>query len=544
MEALGAALREAWQALQATRHAHALDACDRALALDPTAFDGWRMRAVACDALGDAPGALQALSRAQALRPQDAACALDLGTAWLRGGDARAARPLLQQASEAMPGDARAAFRLGQACALVADDAAACDAFARAASQSPTWTQAWINLAVVQHRVGQADAALDSARRALATAPEAVEAHRTLAALLSHRFDALSLEAGRAHAAFALARDPDHADAHADVSLIARKRGELDAACVHAARAAALAPAHAGHAELLGETRALAGDAAGAVEAFKQARARGLDTPVLRRQHAIALLQAGDAHAACAALERCVADAPGDQRAIAHLGVALARCGRVDAAIDRLGLDRHVHAVDLPVPAGYPDRAAFHAALAEDVARHSRQRWEPAGLAAHGAFLSGELTDDDTPAIRAFDTALGAVLDAFLARMRLAARDARDDDLFLRNVPAGATRRHAWSTLAPAAGQIGTHLHEDSWLSGAYYVQLPDAVRADDPNRAGWIEFGRPFASLPPVPDALLRHVPPREGLLLLFPSYLFHRTRPFAGAGHRISLSFDLGVA
>ena len=31
------------------------------------------------------------------------------------------------------------------------------------------------------------------------------------------------------------------------------------------------------------------------------------------------------------------------------------------------------------------------------------------------------------------------------------------------------------------------------------------------------------------------------EGTLLLFPSYLFHRTLPFAGEGERISISFDL---
>jgi len=30
---------------------------------------------------------------------------------------------------------------------------------------------------------------------------------------------------------------------------------------------------------------------------------------------------------------------------------------------------------------------------------------------------------------------------------------------------------------------------------------------------------------------------------LLLFPSYLFHRTLPYAGSGERISISFDLAA-
>ncbi len=63
----------------------------------------------------------------------------------------------------------------------------------------------------------------------------------------------------------------------------------------------------------------------------------------------------------------------------------------------------------------------------------------------------------------------------------------------------------------------------------------------DEPDREGWIEFGRPSAELPTVPDEALRWMRPREGLLLLFRSYLFHRTLPFRGAGERVSVSFDV---
>jgi hypothetical protein len=33
----------------------------------------------------------------------------------------------------------------------------------------------------------------------------------------------------------------------------------------------------------------------------------------------------------------------------------------------------------------------------------------------------------------------------------------------------------------------------------------------------------------------------PEEGLMLLFPSYMYHRTIPFAGDGTRISIAFDV---
>jgi hypothetical protein len=78
---------------------------------------------------------------------------------------------------------------------------------------------------------------------------------------------------------------------------------------------------------------------------------------------------------------------------------------------------------------------------------------------------------------------------------------------------------------------------------GAYYVVLPPALGGGGDDAAGWIEFGRPYRSLPQPEPGALRLLRPEAGTLLLFPSYLFHRTLPFAGDGERISISFDLAA-
>ncbi len=111
---------------------------------------------------------------------------------------------------------------------------------------------------------------------------------------------------------------------------------------------------------------------------------------------------------------------------------------------------------------------------------------------------------------------------------------------FLHRIP-GDYRLNTWATLVPEQGEINAHIHEEAWLSGAYYAELPPAMAAGRETRAGWLELGRPSGELPAVPDEVMRHVEPAEGLLVLFPSYLFHRTLPFRGEGERISLSFDL---
>ncbi len=99
----------------------------------------------------------------------------------------------------------------------------------------------------------------------------------------------------------------------------------------------------------------------------------------------------------------------------------------------------------------------------------------------------------------------------------------------------------AWGVVLGAQGHQVPHIHPSAWLSGVYYVRVPELVNAPEQRPAGWIEFGR-------VPDHFhcqvqpeLRLIQPKEGLMLLFPSYFYHRTIPFATEDTRISIAFDV---
>lgn len=467
--------------------------------------------------------------------------ALERGTALLQAGDAAAALPLLREAMQALPSDPRAAFRTGTAAFALRDYALAVEGFRAASARDPRWVEAWSNLAASLARLDRHDDALQAARRALQLDPQRVDSWQALAALLSNRFDGESLEEGLRAVALVLRAEPRGAQAHHVAGLLWRKRGDLARALQHARQAVTLAPDDAECVEALGEALLLADQAEAAVQAYGQALARGLRSAAIERQHGIALLQAGCPDDAVPALTAALRAAPADQRTIAHLGAALAVGGDLAGAERLLGLQRNVHAVRLSTPDGFADAAAFHAALAQDIRRHSQQRWEPAGLAAHQAYLSGDLLADRTPAILGFEQRLREAIDGFIGGCR-----ADPGDVFLGNIPE-AYRLHVWATQAAAAGFIDTHIHEESWLSGAYYVELPEAIANDaagnDAAHAGWIEFGRPFRALPQVPETMLRTIRPEVGTLLLFPSFLFHRTLPYAGGGERISISFDLAA-
>lgn len=532
-------LRSALTALQHDRPGEARAACDRALAIEPGNADGWRLRGIACEALGDREAAIESFARALSLHPRSGLAALELGQALVRGGRAAEALPHLEQATGCSPRDPVTHIALGRARYALARYRDALAAFEHASALAPEDADVLNNLAATLLKLGDAPAALVKARQAVRIKPDSPWLQQTLAAALSWAFERASLEEGLRWSDQVLSRLPGNPAAHHTASILRRRLGDLPGAVAHAREAVRLAPGEADYSLALGEALEQAGQAEQAGAEFDRALAMQPDHAALRRQRGIVRLQAGNAQAACQDLRAAVKQTPGDQRAIAHLGAAMAAAGDVAGATIAIGLDRHISAVDLPVPDGFADANEFHRQLAEDIRRHSQQRWEPVGLAARRGYLSGDLLADRTPAIMGFEQALRRAIDDFIAGL---VPDAADP--FLGAIPKPPYTMHVWATRVAAGGNIDTHIHEESWLSGAYYVELPPSV-ADEAidSQAGWIEFGQPYRHLPPWPERALRRFQPAVGRLLLFPSFLFHRTLPFSGVGERISISFDLAA-
>lgn len=92
---------------------------------------------------------------------------------------------------------------------------------------------------------------------------------------------------------------------------------------------------------------------------------------------------------------------------------------------------------------------------------------------------------------------------------------------------------NSWSVRLSNGGFHVPHLHDAGLLSSACHLVVPDAAEGE-----GVLELGRPpedivldvgpFTSFAPLP-----------GRLVLFPSFLYHGTRPF-GAGERLSAVID----
>ena len=164
-----------------------------------------------------------------------------------------------------------------------------------------------------------------------------------------------------------------------------------------------------------------------------------------------------------------------------------------------------------------------------------RSQSQPVGQSVRGGTqTSGQLFLRTEPEILLLTQALAAAIRKFVGN--LPAADPRHPLLKHRNM--GMAFGPSWSVLLTDGGFHAAHFHPGGILSSACYISLPDAL-ADGTDQSGWLEIGRPPAELgidlPPIAQ-----FEPRAGHLVLFPSYLFHGTRPFSG-GERLTVAFDL---
>jgi Flp pilus assembly protein TadD len=95
----------------------------------------------------------------------------------------------------------------------------------------------------------------------------------------------------------------------------------------------------------------------------------------------------------------------------------------------------------------------------------------------------------------------------------------------------------SWSVRLSAQGFHACHTHPLGWISSAFYVALPK----QSAGHAGWLSLGTPPPELNLDLDATA-HIEPKPGRLVLFPSTMWHSTRPFDD-GERLSIAFDIAV-
>jgi Flp pilus assembly protein TadD len=419
-----------------------------------------------------------------------------------RSGDRAGAMRSCRQILSLAPKLTDVLMAAGQLAAELGDDAEAISFYEAAIAEKREFAEAHYSLGNALMRLGRVADAAQSYRRAAGHRPDLLPAHNNLG-----------------NALLALERWDEAAQAYR--------------------RALALAPAVPDHHRNLGIALQHGGESDAAFAAFRQALALRPDWSRAHANVANLLLERGEASRVVESCDRWLAACPGTIEAMGLKSVALDQLGDREGARHLVDLERFVRVIPCEAPPGFADMAAFNDALAERALHHPTltlppekdPRYHCPTLSITGEFLA----EPRTPATLALERLFEAATRDYLAA--LAQEDRRHPFVA---APPRDWRLTSWAAVLDRQGNLLPHIHYDGYVSGVYYCRIPAAMGRGAEDQSGWFELGR-------LPDHLgvgvtprLRAIEPREGLLILFPSYFYHRTIPFAASEVRISIAFD----
>lgn len=281
---------------------------------------------------------------------------------------------------------------------------------------------------------------------------------------------------------------------------------------------------------------AAANSALGAGEyarALSHARAalKGLpDDPGVSTALARALIAAGEPLEALQIASRLRARYPLDQFFVAFQATCWRLLGddRYRAIYD---YEKFVHGFALACPAGWRSAESYVDDLIETLDRRHQYKTHPFSQSVRGGGQLPSIDMIDEPALKAVAEAVRGPIESYIAKIGVG-----PDPLRIRN-RGGWRLFSVWSVRLSSSGYHVNHVHPQGWLSSACHLRVP--APKDDADKSGWLTFGEP--GVPTAPALSAEHfVRPEKGVMVVFPSYMWHGTVPFSGDETRLSIAAD----
>lgn len=417
------------------------------------------------------------------------------GQAAYFSGQQQEALRWLRRASEKYPDDPRGSYNLGVLLQSIGNSHKALDAFRLAAQAGPDFAPAQYNLAVTLFELGRGEEALEYFDQAISVDPDYGEAFASKAFVLRGlRKIGEAIEAYR-HAVRIM---PNNAKAWVGLGTCLQENNRLDEA----------------------------------VTAHRTAISADPDYPDAASNLCDAFVQMGLPKEAIAACDVYLARYPGDSGVLAAKSIALNEAGKSDEFKALVDIDRFVRPMKQEPPSSFPDMDAFNKALAKHVIRHPTLVTSPSSHTTRLGKQTGTINAGSKGPIAAFENLVARGIDKYMelvgdaVRHPIVAHRPKDYSLSV------------WGTVLEGEGYQDSHIHPSGWLSGVYYVQVPEV--ANDGGNDGWIEFGQPGSEYHFSTGQTLQIFKPEPGLMVMFPSFMFHRTIPFESNETRMSIAFD----
>lgn len=308
--------------------------------------------------------------------------------------------------------------------------------------------------------------------------------------------------------------------------------GEPERALALLSALAANSPDDAFVAIAAAQMAAVAGEGADALAMAERAMSLAPAAPQAQIALIIACLGIGDAERASTLANNLRGAAPQDQHAIALQATAWRMLGdeRYRSLHDYGSM---VSVQPLDVPAGWRDLDHYLEDLSSSLqAAHKFVQHPFDQSIRHGSQIS-DVLHQEAPAMRALPQALDGPIKRYMEKLGRG-----DDPLRARNSGAH-TYQGMWSIRMSSGGYHVDHIHPAGWISSACYIELPKQRTGHE----GSIRFGQPGVRTAPALEAD-HYVAPQLGTVVLFPSYMWHGTVPYADPTPRMTVAFDVAPA
>ena len=228
---------------------------------------------------------------------------------------------------------------------------------------------------------------------------------------------------------------------------------------------------------------------------------------------------------------------PNNIRANAYKTIILQGLGKESEADELIGFGKLIQTTSLQLNKPDQNLVVFNEKLKKVILNHPNftSDWDPAKRAIRGGAVVPRLFDYNHPILKKLEVGIVNAVGNYMARL-----EDQENHPFLGYKPTRYTI-DIWANILGSNDHQSSHIHNQGWMSGVYYVSLPENSLEDN-SYAGWIEFNRPGYGLPALGgDDHIKKLAPKAGMIVMFPSYVWHGTIPFTSQGTRISIAFDV---
>jgi len=497
----------------------------KAITIKPDHAEAHYNLGLALKQLGRLEDAEASYSKAIAIKPDFAQAHSNLGTTLQQLGRLEEAETSYKKAIAIKPDLAEAHSNLGTTLQKLGRLGDAEASYNKAIAIKPEYAQAHSNLGLIFHELGKLEDAEASYRKAIAIKPDLVEAHNSLGATLK---ELGRLEDAEASYNKAIAIKPDFAQAHSNLGLTLKELGRLEDAEVCYKKAIAIKPDFAQAHYNLGNTLKELGRLAKAVASYTQSIRLKPDFIKARNEMLTCLYLMDKKLQLFDELDFLIKQGEASSLIGSLICRSALRYGEEKLNIFCKKPLEHVVLVDLKYRYNFEEIFVrnVNSILVENKRSNRKQN-----LLSNGYQTAGNLFDTGNN----FTDEIEKIIRLEIEKYRINFENSEEG--FIRKLNTDYSL-NGWLISMKSGGELHPHIHNDGWLSGSIYINVPPKTKIDS---------GSLVVALGKDSDTTNSNLNSKKiidvvtGNMVLFPASLMHYTIPFESKEDRIVLAFDV---